>query len=232
MSKVCAVIPIGALTDAKSRLSSVLEREERTMLFIAMVEDVLSAVNSCNKVQSIMVVTNDKDAASLSDSYGAAVRAEPEYPGLIQSVTHAAALLEKAHADIMLFLPGDVPLIKVEELETVLEGCAQTESRGLVIVPSKDFGGTNCMAISPPSAIDFQFGEDSYRKHLENARSKGIEPETLTLPGLGMDIDTPTDLIELIRSIAHEKDKTVPSKTFSYLRSSGIAERLTKLSGV
>ena len=79
MSKVCAVIPIGALTDAKSRLSSVLEREERTMLFIAMVEDVLSAVNSCNKVQSIMVVTNDKDAASLSDSYGAAVRAEPEY---------------------------------------------------------------------------------------------------------------------------------------------------------
>ena len=60
-----------------------------------------------------------------------------------------------------------------------------------MIVPSKDFGGTNCMAISPPSAIDFQFGENSYRKHLENARSKGIEPETLTLPGLGMDIDTP-----------------------------------------
>ena len=122
MRKVCAVIPIGDLTDAKSRLSSVLESEERTMLFVAMVEDVLSALNNCDKVQSIMVITNDEDAASLSDSYGATVKPEPEYPGLIQSVTHAAALLEKAHADIMLFLPGDVPLIKIEELETVLEG--------------------------------------------------------------------------------------------------------------
>ena len=88
------------------------------------------------------------------------------------------------------------------------------------------------MAISPPSAIDFQFGENSYRKHVKNARSKGIEPETLALPGLGMDVDTPEDLMELIKSIEHEDDKTPPSKTSSYLKSSGIAERLTKLSGV
>ena len=232
MRKVCAVIPIGDLTDAKSRLSGVLGSEERTMLFVAMVEDVLSALNNCDKVQSIMVITGDEDAALLSESYGATVKPEPEYPGLIQSVTHAAALLEKAHADIMLFLPGDVPLLKIKELETVLEGFAQTGSTGLVIVPSKDFGGTNCMAISPPSAIDFQFGENSYRKHVKNARSKGIEPETLALPGLGMDVDTPEDLMELIKSIEHEDDKTPPSKTSSYLKSSGIAERLTKLSGV
>ena len=88
------------------------------------------------------------------------------------------------------------------------------------------------MAISPPSAIDFQFGENSYRKHVKNARSKGIEPETLTLPGLGMDIDTPDDLMALIKSVEHKGEKTPSSKTFSYLKSSGIAERLTKLSGV
>ena len=232
MSKVCAVIPIGDLTDAKSRLSSILERHERTMLFTAMVEDVLGALNNCNKVQSILVITDDEDAAVLCDSYGAEVKPEPEYPGLIQSVTHAAALLEKARADIMLFLPGDVPMINIEELGTVLEGFDQAELRRLVIVPSKDLGGTNCMAISPPNAIDFQFGEDSYRKHVENARSKGIEPETLTLPGLGMDIDTPEDLMVLIKSIEGAKTKASPSNTFSYLKSSGIAERLTKLSGV
>ena len=229
---MCAVIPIGDLSCAKSRLSSVLSREERTKFFIAMVKDVLSALSQCNKVQSIMVVTNDGEAASLANSYGALVKPEPEHPGLIQSVTHAAALLEKAYADIMLFLPGDVPLINTEELETVIDGLSQSKASGLVIVPSKDFGGTNCMAISPPSAIDFQFGKDSYRKHIKNARSKGIEPETLTLPGLGMDIDTPEDLMILIRTIGDTNQNLVSSSTFNYLKSSGIAERLTKLSGV
>ena len=88
------------------------------------------------------------------------------------------------------------------------------------------------MAISPPSAIDFQFGEDSYRKHIKNARSKGIEPETLNLPGLGMDIDTPEDLVALTKTIGDENQNLVSSSTFSYLKSSGIAERLTKLSGI
>ena len=229
---MCAVIPIGDLSCAKSRLSSVLTGEERIKLFIAMVKDVLSALSKSTKVHSIMVVTNDEEAASLANSYGASVKPEPEHPGLIQSVTHAAVLLEKAYTDIMLFLPGDVPLTNAEELEAVIEGISKPKVSGLVIVPSKDFGGTNCMAISPPSAIDFLFGEDSYRKHIENARSKGIEPETLTLPGLGMDIDTPEDLMALTKTIGDEKQNLVSSSTFSYLKSSGIAERLTKLSGV
>jgi 2-phospho-L-lactate guanylyltransferase (CobY/MobA/RfbA family) len=43
------------------------------------------------------------------------------------------------------------------------------------------------------------FGEPSFSNHVERARSAGIEPLILRLPGLGLDVDGPEDLETLAR---------------------------------
>jgi 2-phospho-L-lactate guanylyltransferase len=91
----------------------------------------------------------------------------------------------------------------------------------ITIVPARDEKGSNCIALSPPTALPLCFGTNSYFPHLENAQKHGLDLNTLKLHGIGLDIDTPEDLIELCR---------LPERTRAqvYLRKQKILERLTQ----
>lgn len=196
-----AVIPIKQLEDAKQRLSGLLNSNERKLLFQAMVDDVLTAVEACTYIDNIVVVTNDQAVAELARGFGAEIRPEPEPPGLIEAVTETGKQLAAEGVECMLFLPGDVPLVTPEELEVVLEGFGMSGQPEFMIVPASDLGGSNCVACSPPDCMSFGFGIDSFRKHLALARDRGIDPQVTKLPGIGLDIDTPSDISELMAEI-------------------------------
>ena len=196
-----AVIPIKQLEDAKQRLSGLLNSNERKLLFQAMVDDVLTAVEACTYIDNIVVVTNDQAVAELARGFGAEIRPEPEPPGLIEAVTETGKQLAAEGVECMLFLPGDVPLVTPEELEVVLEGFGMSGKPEFMIVPASDLGGSNCVACSPPDCMSFGFGIDSFRKHLALARDRGIDPQVTKLPGIGLDIDTPSDISEMMDEI-------------------------------
>ena len=216
-----AVIPIKQLNDAKKRLADYLTAQQRQALCQVMFEDVLEAVTSCDRIDEVVVVTNDHSVAAIASSFSARVVPEPQTPGLIEAVTHAADLLASEGVENMVFLPGDVPLVTVEELEVVLGGFGLSGNPEFLIVPAEDLGGSNCVVCSPPNCIEFLFGIDSFRKHLNAARSKGIEPTIAKLPGLGLDVDIPDDLDELGR-ILQQQD--VPTRTHRFLLQSGLME--------
>jgi len=44
-----------------------------------------------------------------------------------------------------------------------------------------------------------RFGEDSFYPHLQAAEACGIQPNVLHLPGIGLDIDNPEDLVSFMR---------------------------------
>ena len=220
---ISAVIPIKQLADAKQRLSGLLTGEERTRLFRAMVQDVLVAVEVCPLIDEILIVTSDEEVAELARSFGASVMPEPKRPGLIAAVTEAANALTERGDTNLVFLPGDIPLVTPEELEVVLDGFGRNADAELIIVPAEDLGGSNCVACSPPDCMEFGFGEDSFRRHLRLAESRGIVPTVTRLPGIGLDVDTPSDLTRLARIMCNnEQDKA----TFRYLLESEIVERL------
>ena len=198
-----AVIPIKQLKDAKQRLSGLLSPEERKGLFQAMVEDVLTAVQACAFIDNIVVVTDDQAVSELAISYGAEIRPEPNLPGLIEAVTQTGRQLAREGVHCMLFLPGDVPLVTPEELEVVLEGFGSSEHAEFMIVPALDLGGSNCVACTPPDCMSFGFGVDSFRVHLDIAKGQGIEPQVVSLPGIGLDIDTPSDVNELMAEVGY-----------------------------
>lgn len=216
---ISLVIPIKQLENAKQRLSGVLSDVQRRDLFRAMVEDVLEAATTCDRVDEVIVTTSDATVARLANEYSARVIPEPEQPGLIEAVTHTAGILAAEGVEVMVFLPGDVPLVTVEELEVVLDGFGQSDKAEFLICPADDLGGSNCVVCSPPDCMVFGFGEDSFRRHLKLAKERHIVPIVTKLPGIGLDVDTPDDLTRLANEL---KKNNLQTNTSRFLDNSEI----------
>jgi 2-phospho-L-lactate guanylyltransferase len=97
-------------------------------------------------------------------------------------------------ASSVVMLPIDVPLVKREEIEALIAA----GDRGVVVVPSGDGTGTNALVRNPPDAIQACFGPGSFRKHCDQAESRGIPLKVMRPPGILFDIDTPEDVAELL----------------------------------
>lgn len=214
-----AVLPIKDLASANQRLADVLSPLERRGFFRAMVEDVLATLSAVAALDGIVVVSRDPEAASLAQSYRARLMEEDENRGQTAAIAAAAATLAAEGVDSLITVPGDVPLATPTEIDRVLalHGAAPS----MTIVPARDERGSNCVACSPPDAIPFRFGHDSFFLHLEAARRRGISPRVLDLPGLGLDIDTPADLEFFL-------DRPGSTHAYHYLKASGIATRLQR----
>ena len=217
-----AVLPVKQLSDAKQRLRGLLSNEERNLLTRSMVEDVLVALEVSPFIDEILMVTSDVGLGDLACAYGATVMQDRGMSGLIASVTAAAHHLGSSCNDILVYIPGDIPLLAPEDLEIVLDGFGSTNSEEVTLVPADDFGGTNCIVCSPPNCLEFCFGKNSFRRHLEIAKCLRIPPAVLKLTRIGLDIDTPSDLIRLSQVLCHSYQDKV---TFRYLLGSGILEK-------
>ena len=214
-----AVLPVKDLGDAKQRLAGFLDAAERRRLARAMAEDVLETLARVPGLAETIVVTRDDWAAALAARHGARVLAEPANEGQSAAVARAAEALERGGIPTLLQVPGDVPGARADEIATAIEGHGRDGTPAVTLVPAHDRRGTNCVLCSPPGALPFAFGHDSFGPHREAAWAQGIAPTILPLPGLGLDIDTPDDLRAFMA-------RPADGRTLDYLRESGIAARL------
>ena len=221
-----AILPVKGLDTAKRRLSDALAPGERRDLFRAMVEDGLEALSQVRGLAGICVFTRDSEAVGLAKRYGARLVMEGESLGQTAAVTAAASVLAADGVADVVCVPGDVPLATAAEIERVLarHRAAPDVRPRVTIVPARDGLGSNCMVCSPPDAVPFQFGDDSFARHLAAARRAGVAVRTLEVAGLGLDVDTPDDLAVLLR-------RKGTTRAQAYLKASGIAARLLGATG-
>ena len=217
-----AIIPIKAFANVKQRLSALLNEAERAALAEAMLKDVLIALGLCQYVDEVFLVSRDRAVHDIALEFDVQVIHEPEQADLIGSVTYAASVLEDRGYDRMLFLPGDVPLVTPDELDAICDGVSDPPM--IRITPASDLFGTNGLLVSPPAAIRFSFGPDSFRKHLEVAEQDSVRSEVIQLPGLGLDLDTPEDLIQLCDRLAIGE---TASHTLVFMTDNAMSDRLS-----
>jgi 2-phospho-L-lactate/phosphoenolpyruvate guanylyltransferase len=188
------LIPVKNLKHAKQRLATVLDQSARTEFAQAMLTDVLEAMNSWPDRPRVSLVTNDPFAVELARNFDYEVIPDTAGQSETDAIEMATRVCEQHGAKFTLVLPGDIPLINVSELEQILRSAPP---QGTVLVPSSDKRGTNAAFRSPCGLFPLRFGNDSFRPHVAAAHLTGKSCTVLSLPGMALDIDTPSDLQQL-----------------------------------
>lgn len=196
--KATAVLPIKRFNAAKQRLAAGLGGERRRRLAAAMVEDVLEAIGAARTIERTIVVSGDPIAQELAAAAGAEVVPDPEDGGHVEAALAGIARAEVEGAECAVLLPGDCPLLDPRELDRLLTGVPE---RYVGIVPDRHGTGTNALVLSPPAAIVPAFGEGSRERHVDAARAAGVPFGVEELASLGLDLDTPADVIALTREL-------------------------------
>lgn len=207
MTDVWACVPVKEFAGAKRRLALLLSPEQREILAETMLEDVLSALAGAIRLAGILVNTVDPRAATLAERYGARVVSDGARDGHTGAVNGMARVLAAEGKGALLTIPGDIPRVTAREIDTVVSSCRDAAS--FTIVPAHDELGSNAVMCAPPFAVPLRFGDDSYFPHLIAARRHGIEPTIVRLPGIGLDIDHPVDLLAFLRATPRQPTRTL-----------------------
>jgi 2-phospho-L-lactate guanylyltransferase len=192
-----AVVPVKTLPSAKSRLRPWLDRSLAERLVIAMLGDVLEALQRVRALDRIAVATPDPRLAEVARKAGAEVLSA-SVAGLNPAVEAACAVLAPTPDDAALVVLGDVAGAQAADVEALLDAGAR---RGVALAPSSD-GGTSALLRGPRDIIPAAFGPDSARAHRDLAVSAGAAFEELALPSLAIDIDERQDLEKFASSMS------------------------------
>jgi 2-phospho-L-lactate guanylyltransferase len=213
---IAAVVPVKRLDEAKGRLSVLLAPEERRRLALAMLEDVLRALQAVPGIDLVAVVSPDADALARASALGAESLAErPLVRGVNQALSQAAGMLADQGAGALLVVAADIPTALPAEIEAVLEALP---ARGIAICPTQD-RGTGALALRPPDAIPFRYGRHSSVLHKREAVARGLPARVLHTASLARDVDEPGDLSALLARPAE-------TATHRLLAELGVAQRL------
>jgi len=202
--KATAVLPIKRFAAAKQRLATGIDDERRATVVAAMLGDVLEAIGDARSIERTIVVTREPLAAELATAAGAEVLADPDEGGHSGAALAGVARAQELGARCVALLPGDCPLLEPRELERLLTGLPE---RFVAIVPDRHGTGTNALALAPPDAIEPAFGEGSCARHVAAARAAGSPYAIEELPSLGLDLDTPADIVALTLTLESSRGR-------------------------
>jgi 2-phospho-L-lactate guanylyltransferase len=206
--KIAAVIPMKGQRDCKCRLAPALTGLQRQSLAAWMLERVVKHLQGSNAISEIFVLTSEE----FPIPRGAARIVDPGR-GLNAAIRLAGEHVHRRELDAILVLPGDVPLIQVADVDSLV---AAARPRSWVLVPDKTGRGTNALLASPANLAETHFGAGSLARHREAAAALGINVVMHRSENLANDIDEPRDL-SVLRAYFACNPANVPSLPISSL---------------
>lgn len=218
------IVPVKELSKAKKRLSGVLSKPQRISLAEAMLKDVLTELKKCVLPDKICILTSDSDVKKLALEFSLEIIHEDTQSSESISVDSGSVKCMEMGATAVLRIPGDAPLLKAEDVDSLFDN--EEPYPHVILVPSMDETGTNAILRKPPDSIPSRFGEGSLIKHINEAHNAKLPVMVIKNKRLGLDVDDPEDLNNLIREISELEDK----HTYSELLKMGfINENRTRI---
>jgi 2-phospho-L-lactate guanylyltransferase len=191
------LIPVKSLANAKQRLASLLDQPTRTELAQAMLFDVLETLSAWKSRPEVSIVTSDPFALELARRFEFQIIPDNTNRSETDAIEMATRFCESRGIDSTLVIPADIPLIRVQDLEQILQAAP---AEGSVLAPAADGRGTNAAWRRPAGLFPLRFGNDSFKPHLAAARATQKPCVVLSLPGIALDIDNPSDLQQLVEA--------------------------------
>ena len=194
MPDVIALVPVKNLTVGKSRLSNLLEADERAALIPAMVTDIFNALADFIRMR-VLVVTGDSRVADMAQARGFLTLMETTCVSETSAIETATRKAGELDAGGTLVVPGDIPLVRPDDFAAVLEAAP---SRGTLLVPAWDGRGTNAVLRAPHDLFPLRFGNDSFVPHRAAAEQTDNPCVVLHNERIALDIDSPEDLFRFL----------------------------------
>ena len=190
MDNIYAIIPVSQFKNAKTRLSPFLSDEARENLLKVMLQDVTDTLKK--HVDRIFIISRDEDVLNYAKKLNLDTILEDENSNLNKALKQAMKYC-KGKAKKIIIVPSDVPLIGKTNIQMLIDA---SKSLDFIIVPSKG-GGTN-MIIMKPMAIHTRFEGLSYKKHVQAAERKKLNPQVHDSFFMALDVNTAEDLGEIM----------------------------------
>ncbi len=195
-----ALIPFKPI-NPKTRLSCILDQDEREAFARAMLDDVIAAVLKSGCSATLLCT----DAFEHEDAL-IAVRREP----LNDAVNWALA---QFHCPALIIM-SDIPLVRAGDIQRLV-----STEKDMAIVPGRG-GGTNVIFLKKPRCFRADYYGASFLDHMRIAAECGFSVEVIDSFRMSTDMDEKEDLVELL---IHGR-----GKSRQFLEQSGFALSIEK----
>ena len=196
--KIWAIIPVKPFHKGKSRLSKILSDTDRNYLNQRLLINSLQVIKNVASIDNIIVVSCDLSALAIAREYGVHTILENRLTEINRAINRAVIWLNERKVSKVLIIPTDLPLIKIEDVENFLQ--LSKKNPEIVIAPDHNQTGTNALLVNPLGIFQFNFGENSFVKHIEQAKAKLINIHIYHSKNIGHDLDSSEDLVFIRRN--------------------------------
>lgn len=190
------VIPLNRLDRAKSRLAGVLTPDQRAALALSLAERTVNALRRVESLSQVAVVSPDPAALAWAEAHGA-IPLLQSGAGLNAGLALARDWATEQGAAGLLIALGDLPMLTSDEVRRFI-AMTRLYERVIALAPDRSGDGTNLLLARPAALAPLAYGRGSFARHRRLARRQGIPTVEFRATGAAFDVDTPTDLQELI----------------------------------
>lgn len=182
--KSILVIPLRSLSDSKTRLKDNLD----TPAFIRLcASSLVRAANTGMAIEEIVFISSSPEVKELAEDMNVSFFHSKN--ALNSSIEEFRTIhLQKNNRLDLIVCLGDLPILSDFDLVT-----EPLETNDLVLGSDRHGEGTNILGIKNDASWDFQFGERSLRKHMNQANKRRLKYKLLKNFSIGLDIDTIED---------------------------------------
>ena len=188
---IWAILPVKPLSQSKTRLAPILSQAERATLTQQLLEHTIEVLQAVPQIDQILVVSRDETVLNTARRYHTLTFTERAPFELKTAVTQATKYATLQAVDSILIIPADLPFLQAYEIQNILNKVSSSES--CIICPDEKQNGTNAFILPPSTNFQFQYGPNSYQKHLIEAKRLNLTIQTITTPGISFDLDTEAD---------------------------------------
>ncbi len=206
LSKTAIIIPIKKFDKSKTRLSPFLDIKERKELTELLILDTLEKTHKLKNSQTIIV---SGEIIKLTDKFNDIVIInENNSNGVNNAIELANKFIENNEFSESIIIPIDLPLLSTKDLKDVIK-FSKKFKKGICIVPSQRYDGTNILLRKPNLIIDTFYDNTSFYNHIKATTEKKKVVKICNIENLMIDLDTVEDILTIINiyDIMRDNDK-------------------------
>ena len=193
--KIAAIIPVKTFSLAKTRLS--LSTKQKEDLCKIMLEEIVYTLSISPHIYKTIIVTKEKGAIEIGRKYNAISIIDNDEKNVNSAIALADKYLLENEFDASIIFPQDIPYIKTQDIDFILNYMAPPNFA--IVVPSRRFDGTNALVRMPINLMTTHYDEDSYKIHMNTAKEVTRNVALVFVKRIMLDVDNLEDLEFLLQ---------------------------------